>query len=512
MRTSLAKSCAALAMLVLAAHAPMAARLPPRVPPRPRPAAGRFSFAAVVALARLRAATAYSPPREEVPAWLAGLGADQYRGIEFEPNADIWRREATPFRLELLPVGFNFRTDVEVSLVEDGKVRDIAATPSMFRFAESVPRAPSNAALPLSGFRLRSRINSPRHWDEFLVFQGASYFRAIGRDEVYGLSARGLAIDTAAPSGEEFPAFTHFWIERPPRGASTVVVDALLQSRSATGAYRFIVKPGAQTVMNVDATLFARRLVHSYGVAPLTSMFLFGATDRGLMDDYRPQVHDSDGLQVTTNTGEHLWRPLANPAKLQVSAFTTEAPRGFGLVQRSRRFDDFEDLGAHYERRPSAWIEPQRGFGAGAVELVEIPSRRETNDNIVAFFRPTRPLQPGHAAHFAYRLTWLAQPMLPRGLGKVVDTLSGASLDGKQRVFQIDFAGAGEKVADLAAHLSASAGRTSPVQLSPNPFVHGFRASFALDPRGADLVELRLQISRANRPATETWLYRWTAR
>ncbi len=506
MRISLAKSFVILTGVALASPQGLARVVPAR------PHTQAFSFASVLALARQRADTPYAPPRQNVPAWLARLGPNQYRGLAFDPDADIWRHEVVPFRLEPLPVGFNFRTTVEVSVVENGKVRKLAATPSMFHFAESLPRPPSNADLPLSGFRLRAHLNTRRRWDEFLVFQGASYFRAVARGEVYGLSARGLAIDTAQPSGEEFPAFTHFWIERPPPRATTIVIDALLESRSATGAYRFIVKPGVRTVMDVDATLFARRSVHTYGIAPLTSMFLFDASNRGLLDDYRPQVHDSDGLQITTNTGEHLWRPLANPAQLQVSTFTTQTPRGFGLVQRSRSLADFEDLEAHYERRPSAWVEPRQGFGAGAVELVEIPSLRETNDNIVAFFRPLQPLQPGHPAHFAYRLTWLGEPALPRGLGKVVETLSGSSPDGRDRIFQIDFAGAGDKVGALRASLSASAGRVSPVRLLPNPATHGFRASFELAPQGANLVELRLQVTRAGRPITETWLYRWTAR
>jgi periplasmic glucans biosynthesis protein len=366
--------------------------------------------------------------------------------------------------------------------------------------------------VPLSGFCVRTHLESRRSWDEFVVFQGASYFRAVGRDEVYGLSARGLAIDTAEPSGEEFPAFTHFWIERPARHATAIVIDALLESRSTTGAYRFIVRPGAETVMDVEATLFPRTEVHTYGIAPLTSMFLFDETNRGLLDDYRPEVHDSDGLQITTQSGEHVFRPLANPSKLQISTFTTAAPQGFGLVQRSRRPADFEDLDAHYERRPSAWIEPQSGFGGGAVELVEIPSGRETNDNIVAFFRPDQALRPGHAAHFAYRLTWLAEPAVPKGLGEIVSTRSGASLDGRRRVFQVDYVGAGERTAGLHVDVSASSGRISNVMLQPNPAIHGLRASFELAPGSADLVEMRLQVTRDGRPVGETWLYRWTPR
>jgi glucans biosynthesis protein len=240
-------------------------------------------------------------------------------------------------------------------------------------------------------------------------------------------------------------------------------------------------------------------------------MFLFDETNRGRLDDYRPEVHDSDGLQVTTQSGEHIFRQLANPVKLQVSAFTITPPQGFGLVQRSREQSDFQDFDAQYERRPSTWVTPTGDWGAGAIELVEIPSGRESNDNIVAFFRPAQALTANHPAHFAYRITWLAEPPLPNGMGKTVATRSGASIDGKRRVFLLDFIGAGEKVDGLRLDLAASAGRISNSTLMSNSGIHGLRASFEVDPNNADLIELRLRIMRGDTPVTETWLYRWTS-
>jgi len=503
-------SAAAVCTAAAQQRAPAAPRAPAAAPaPAPLPARRLFTFDTVLADAKRRAALPFVAQTAPLPAWLDKLGAEQYRSIRFDPDADIWRSEKLPFRMELLPAGFNFHTTVKVSIVDAGRVQDVAATPAMFHYGRSVP--PPASDLPLSGFRIRGHINSNKIWDEFLVFQGASYFRAVARHQVYGMSGRGLALNTAEPAGEEFPAFTHFWIEQPARKAAAIVVYALLESRSTTGAYRFVVTPGRETSMDVDLTLFPRAELRIYGIAPLTSMFLFDQTNRGRLDDYRPEVHDSDGLQITTKSGEHIWRQLANPAKLQVSTFTSEAPRGFGLMQRSRRESDFDDLGAQYERRPSVWVEPRSDFGPGAVELVEIPSGRETNDNIVAFFRPARALPAGSSAHFAYRLTWLAQTPAPKGLGEVKAARSGASLDGKRRVFQVDFVGAGDKTAGLQVDLSASAGRTSRVVLSPDPAIHGMRAGFELDPKGADLIELRLQVARAGRPVTETWLYRWTA-
>jgi glucans biosynthesis protein len=305
--------------------------------------------------------------------------------------------------------------------------------------------------------------------------------------------------------------YTHFWLERPTQRAKALVIYALLESDSATGAYRFTVTPGLETVMDSEATVFPRTDLRVVGIAPLTSMFLFDETNRGHLDDYRPEVHDSDGLMIASQSGEQIFRQLANPISLQVSTFTSEQPKGFGLVQRSREQADFQDFENQYERRPSAWVEPKGDWGPGAVELVEIPSGRETNDNIVAFWRPAHGLTAGHPAHFEYRITWLAEPTLPKGLGSVSATRSGASLDGKRRVFILDFVGAGEKIDGLHLDLGASAGKLSNAALVSNNAIHGLRASFEIDPSDAALIELRLRILRGDKPITETWLYRWTA-
>src|SRR5277367_1736895 len=445
-----------------------------------------FNYDTLLADAKRRAVAPYSPPHNRLPSGLDKLSPEQYRSIRFNPEAGIWRAEQLPFRLELLRAGYNLQTPVTVSTVENGLAQDVAATPAMFEMESALPAQLGKVSLPLSGFRIRSRINSNKIWDEFLVFQGASYFRAVAKNLLYGLSARGLAINTGEPSGEEFPAFTHFWIERPSARATAIVIYALLESESTTGAYKFTVQPGVETLIDVDLTLFPRSEMRVVGIAPLTSMFLFDETNRGRLDDYRPEVHDSDGLQITAMSGEQIFRQLANPVKLQVSTFTTNAPQGFGLVQRSRDQSDFQDFDARYERRPSAWIEPKGEWGVGAVELVEIPSGRESNDNIVAFYRTAQPLAPGRPAHFAYRIVWCAEPTLPKALGKTVATRSGASLDGKRRVFLLDFVGAGEKIDGLHLDLSASAGAISNATLMANSELHGLRASFDIDPSDSD--------------------------
>jgi glucans biosynthesis protein len=515
LRFAIAGACLVLTMTAVGASsaaAPGAGKRAPGPPGASPEATYPFSFDVLLADAKRLAAKPYAPRSNALPADLDKLSPEQYHAILFDRNAAIWRQEGLPFRLELLRAGFNQRsTPVSVSTVEAGMAQDLIATPAMFAMGPVAQHAGGQVSLPLSGFRLVGHINSKKVWDEFLVFQGASYFRAVAKNLLYGLSARGLAINTAEGAGEEFPAFTHFWIERPTPRAASIPIYALLESDSTTGAYRFTVTPGVETVMDVEFTLFPRTDTRVVGIAPLTSMFLFDETNRGRLDDYRPEVHDSDGLQITSDSGEHIFRQLANPTKLQVSTFTTHPPQGFGLVQRSRDQSDFQDFDNLYERRPSAWVEPKGDWGPGAVELVEIPSGRESNDNIVAFWRPAQGLQAGHPLSLAYKLTWLAVPALPKGLGEVVATRSGASLDGKRRVFILDIVGAGEKTEGLRVDLGASAGKISNVALISNSALHGLRASFEVDPNSADLIELRLRILRDDRPVTETWLYRWTS-
>lgn len=473
----------------------------------------RYAFTSdtVVQLAKRLATESRAPSQLDGGSPLRQLSYDQYRDIRVNPESALWRNDQVPMRIELLPAGFLFQTPVIVSVVEDGVARDLKATPETFVFGPSVAKQLAGLALPLSGFRVRSHINSRSVWDEFLVFQGASYFRAASRNGVYGLSARGLALKTAHPTGEEFPAFTHFWVERPATNASGIVIHALLESASTTGAYRFSVVPGTETVMDINLTLFPRVALESVGIAPLTSMFFFDESNRARIDDFRDEVHDSDGLQILLDSGEQTWRPLANPTQLQVSSFTSVAPRAFGLVQRSRRASDYEDLEAQYERRPSAWIEPTSEWGAGAVELIEIPSDSEANDNIIAFWRPKQAIPAGKPWHTSYRIRWSSQPRVTPSLGKVVVTRSGPSFDGKRRLFIIDFEGAGKSADGVTIDAGTSAGRLSNLVLQPNATKRGVRASFELSPGDATVAELRLRLLNANRPITETWLYRWTA-
>ena len=483
-----------------------------RQEPVEKAAAERYPFTrdTVPQLASRLAGSANSPARIDSSSPLRQINYDQFRDIRNNPDAAIWRNDQVPVRLELLPAGFLFQTPVKVSIVEGGVARAVRPGPETFVLGPSVKKQLSGLSLPTSGFRLRGHINSRSVWDEFVVFQGASYFRAISKDNVYGLSARGLALKVASPTGEEFPQFTHFWIERPSANAAGGVVHALLESASTTGAYRFAIVPGTETVMDVNLTLYPRVALDNVGIAPLTSMFFFDELSRSRVDDFRDEVHDSDGLQIVSDNGEQIWRPLANPTQLQISSFTATAPRGFGLVQRSRRYTDYQDLEARYEQRPSAWIEPIGNWGPGSVTLVEIPTDSETNDNVIAYWRPRGVIPAGKPWQLSYRLRWNDRPRVMPALSRASVSRSGPSLDGKRRLFVIDFLGGVRSVEDLRLEANTSAGKISNMNLQANPSTRGVRASFELAPGDATIAELRVRLVRGNRPASETWLYRWT--
>jgi len=449
------------------------------------------------------------PARPEASG-LDRLSYDQYRAIRFKRSASIWARENRMFSLDLFYPGFIFDTPVNVNLVAGKVARRVLFTNDVFEYGPDVPVIEKRDGLGYSGFRVRAPVNKPDYPDEFLVFQGASYFRAVARDQVYGISARGLAVRTARPEGEEFPAFTDFWIERPALGADRIVIHALLQSRSVVGAYTFTARAGEEVVIDVDVTLFPRVDLTAFGIAPLTSMFLFDATNRARFDDFRNAVHDSDGLLILNGRNERLWRPLANPRTLQVSSFLDDSPKGFGLVQRKRRFGDFEDAEALYDRRPSAWVEPMGAWGPGHVELVEIPTDLEINDNIVSYWQPRRPLAAGRKAKFAYRLRFTAEP-LDAALARVVSTRIGQALQSdSQRSFVIDFQGTGPVPRDLALRVSTSTGKVLAPRGQFVPQSGVYRVSFELDPGRAALAELRAEVLSKGRPWGETWIYRWT--
>lgn len=365
-----------------------------------------FSLDDVSAKAKELAGQKYEAPRSNLPNEFREMKFADYQKIRFRNEKAEWAEQKTPFKLSFYHQGMHFDTPVKINEITATDVQEIKYDPTRFDFGDVKFDPKATDQLGYAGFRVLYPINKDDKQDEIMTMLGASYFRVVGKDQVYGLSARGMAIDTALPSGEEFPRFTEFWIERPKPGDKHLVTFALLDSPRATGAYRLILRPGTDTIVDVKSQMFLRDKVSKLGVAPLTSMFLFGANQPSKVLNYRRELHDSSGLSIHAGNGEWIWRPLNNPKHLSVSSFSVENPRGFGLLQRGRNFSQYEDLDDNYDKRPSAWIEPEGDWGKGSVDLVEIPTADETNDNIVAFWSPAELPKPGEPLDIAYRLHW----------------------------------------------------------------------------------------------------------
>lgn len=369
-------------------------------------AAFGFAFDDVAKAAEQLASQPWKKAVAGLPKELESLSYDQYREIRFKPDGALWRGAKLPFELTFFHEGFRYDQPVRISEVSEQGVAEIKFDPAQFEYGGNKIDPEKVAGLGFAGFRVHFPLNNGTRKDEAMSFLGASYFRGIGKDQVAGLSARGLAIDTGLPSGEEFPRFVEFWIEKPAAAAKELVIYGLLDSRRMAGAYRFVLKPGVETAVEVTARLYLREAVGKFGVAPLTSMFFYGENQRPAGEDYRPEVHDSDGLLLHAANDEWIWRPLVNPKRLLVTSFATANPLGFGLMQRDRDFARYEDLELRYDRRPSAWIEPKGSWGAGRVELVQIPSPDESNDNIVAYWVPDAAPPPRQPWDVEYRILW----------------------------------------------------------------------------------------------------------
>jgi glucans biosynthesis protein len=419
------------------------------------------TFDAVAEQARALAAQPYRAPAKVLPPDLAALKYDGHRDIRFKPERALWRKDGLPFEVMFFHPGWLFDTPVRIHEVTAQGTRELSVSADDFDYGKNKLNPAAWPRLGFAGFRVHYPLNSDKYKDELVVFLGASYFRALGQGQRYGLSARGLALDTVDRAGksqgvqyggEEFPRFSQFWLEKPApssdKAADRLTIHALLESPRSTGAYTFVIVPGESTVIEVRSRIFLRAGVATLGIAPLTSMFLHGENqpDAG---DFRPEVHDSDGLQVHTGEGEWIWRPAINPyfatpRGIVTTSFATTNPRGFGLMQRDRNFARYEDLEARYELRPSAWIEPTGNWGAGRVELVQLPTDEEIHDNLVAYWVPDALPAPGQPLDLSYRLSWQMKREARPPSSWVTQTRRGRSygkLASGEEKFVIDFAG-----------------------------------------------------------------------
>jgi glucans biosynthesis protein len=479
-----------------------------------------FDYAWVKGKARTLASDEYKPFDEELPWTIRDLSWDDYQELRYKKDKALWAKDERSFRAEFFHLGLFFKAPVQMAEVIDGKVKPISYSTSNFDYGESGVKGrqlPSD--LGFAGFRMQFQTDWNR---DVVAFLGASYFRAVGAEMQYGLSARGLAVDTALPRPEEFPMFTHFWLEKPAKGSDVTTVYALLDSPSVTGAYRFDIQPGPRLKMRVDAALYPRKAIERLGVAPLTSMYMVGENDKRMAYDWRPEIHDSDGLAMLSGNGEWIWRPLNNPRYLRFNAYADENPKGFGLMQRDRDFDHYQDDGVFYEKRPSLWVEPIGDWGKGSVQLVEIPTVDETFDNIVAFWNPAEPVTAGSELLYSYNLHWGGEPPYGPTKATVVDTFTGlGGVIGQKRKyfskrFVIDFAGGSlpmiGKDVEVKPVISTSAGRVEITSARPQHSIDGYRAMFdVVPPKGSsEPINLRVYLEADGHPLTETWIYQWT--
>lgn len=492
-------------------------------------AAQPFSYDWLKANAQALSAAPYAPPPRPDPKIVAAIDYDAHGRLKYKPDFALYGDgQPGAFPLTFMHVGQYFPKTVRMYAVETGaggvSAREILYDSDYFAIPEDsvaaqLPSAPS----PFAGFWVREAKAGAEDWrsaEPWVTFLGASYFRAKGELGQVGMSARGIALSPGDSGDEEFPDFVAFWFEPAPSETSALTCYALLDGPSVAGAYRFLLQRTKGVVMEIEKTLFFRKPVERLGLAPLTSMYWYSETIKQTAIDWRPEVHDSDGLAIWTGSGEHIWRPLNNAPYTTVSSFFDEHPRGFGLLQRDRQFDHYLD-GVRYDLRPSAWVEPLGDWGMGAVQLVEIPTADEIHDNIVAYWWPAKPVEAGDRIELAYRLHWLADEPYPTPLGRCVATRLGR---GGQpgtprpegvRKFMVEFLGGplaqlpfGVKPEPV---LSLSRGKFSYVytEAVSNGVPGHWRAQFDLSVDGNQPVELRLFLRIGDQALTETWLYQY---
>jgi glucans biosynthesis protein len=470
-----------------------------------------FDPAMVAETARALAKQPYKPVPADTPEIFKNLGYEQYVGIRQRPGTAVWEGESIGFALEPLHRGFIFSTPIEINLVSQGQARRVAYDPSLYDFGKlTVPQQVGD--IGFSGFRVLAQRETGE-FSELATFQGASFFRAVARGQNPGAMARALSIKTADPRGEEFPAIRTVWIERPTLAENRLVIHALIDSASLAGAYRFTLRPGEVTLVDTECTLFTRATVDSYGLATMSATVVSGPMGLRRSADLRPSVAEIAGVQMLTGKGEWIWRPVANRETLQISTFVDEKPRGFGLLQRDRSFDHYQDDDQHWEARPSLWIEPIGDWTAGGVQLIEIPSDSEVNDNIIAFWKPREPLAAGSETSVAYRQFWCWDPPERPDLAVAVLSREGRGTSAKRRRFLVEFKGdglGGLTNADILPKLTATPGSIPSIRIFVSAERKSCRVLFELDPEGDSYSELRLVIEAAGKPISETWLYRWT--
>ncbi|MDY7546706.1 glucan biosynthesis protein [Glaciimonas sp. GNP009] len=490
--------------------------------------ASTFSFDTLIAQAKVLAQAPYKPQATAPRAILDKIDYAAHGKIKYKTDYALFAEGPGQFPVTFFHLGRFFQSPVHMHLIDDSgkvpKAREIVYDESYFDMPVDSPARDLPRGSGFSGFRFQESRRGDQdkldwHKNDWVAFLGASYFRAIGDLYQYGLSARGIAIDVAqAGKSEEFPNFTHFYFTVPDDNSDTVTVYAMLDGPSICGAYKFVMQRGAGVTMEIDTALFLRRDIDRFGIAPVTSMYWFSESVKGTGTDWRPEVHDSDGLALWSGAGEHIWRPLNNPGQTTASAFGDTNPRGFGLLQRDRNFDHYQD-GVHYERRPSLWVQPLEGWGQGTVQLIEIPTDDEIHDNVVAMWVPSAKAVAGNSYRLRYKLDWQKDEPFPSTLARCVATrLGNGGVPGQPRPknvrkFMVEFLG--EPLEKLAfgempeAVLTSSRGTFSYIftEAVPDGVAGHWRAQFDLTVEGPEPVDMRLYLRLKDQTLSETWLF-----
>jgi glucans biosynthesis protein len=485
-----------------------------------QPVQKQITFDYVVGVARERAAKPFHTPDARLPEQLRGdkLNYDSYREIQFKHDKALWAADDLPFRLEFFHPGYLYQIPVKIYEFNATHFQPFRFVQDFFNYGKlKIDRIPADTGY--AGFRLLCHLNDSNRWDEVAAFLGASYFRMLGQGQRYGTSARGLAINCGeSDRQEEFPMFTDWWLAKPEKGHETLHFFGLLDSASCAGAYEFLLRPGETTFAEISAVLFARddKQLKTLGIAPLTSMFWFGENSENKPDDYRPEVHDTDGLLIRADQDEFTWRPLHDPPALEHQVFDVKDVRGFGLMQRDRDFSDYQDIFNLYHRVPSVWIEPRGNWGAGEVHLVELPTAFEGADNVVAFWNPKEKPKPMQEYRIGYTLQWAMRPDAKFAPCKVIQTRIGKdSTDQKKRKVVIDFdAGAAwplDKEIPKADVMAGTNADISDLQVFKNEIGKSWRVIFSLTPKAdnSDLVDIRCALNADGRVVSENWNYEW---
>ncbi|EDY82223.1 Periplasmic glucan biosynthesis protein, MdoG [Verrucomicrobiia bacterium DG1235] len=469
-------------------------------------------FEHVSEIAQDLADESYKEP-EPLPAFLSELDYDEYRKIRYNVNEYLWKDEGLPFTLGFFHPGFLHTDRVKVHEFTPTHEQHVRYLSAFFDFEDPAMKEAMPSSLDYAGLRLSYAGADRSDYREVASFLGASYFRGTGLDTRYGTSARGIAVNSGLGIPEEFPRFKEVWLGKPLVDSSSVVMYALLDGPSVTGAYEFVIRPGESTVMDVKARLYFRDSVESLGIAPLTSMFWRGENRSGEQRDYRPEVHDSDGLIVAESDEDPLWRVVDIGDRTRLSYFSVDGLSGFGLMQRDRDFESYQDLEAEYHKRPSVWIEPKGDWGKGFVKLIELPTKTEFEDNVVAFWEPAVLPEKGSVLDFEYKLSWTpksAPSQYPRSVALSTRTGADPSYPGTD-VFVVDFSGSQETGVPELLSVVEGAAQLVDEHVLWNPYSKSWRVVLRLKPEGdAGVTEIRSQLMFPNGENSEVWAYQWT--